>query len=126
MRGTQVNDRRIAKILTQVSRFSSGAYSHSLRISEKPDEIDATSNGLNQLRDSLHTLKMNEERIQGLSETLRGYMSLDFSQKVPVQNSGMSCKPLSTILMANRRLADVVTKPRALHYMLRKINYKKL
>lgn len=77
MRGTQINDRRIAKFLTQVNRFSSGDYSHSLDISEKPDEIDAVSRRLSQRRHSLH---------------------------VRATESG---KLLSMILIAKKRLTDV-------------------
>lgn len=64
MRETIKSD-RIQEILTHLGRFSSGDYGHSLAISEKQDELDVISAGINQLGNALF---LREQRIKKKEE----------------------------------------------------------
>jgi PAS domain S-box-containing protein len=104
MRAAQKNDRRMAEILTHLGRFSAGDYRKHLSISEKSDEVDAISAGLNQLGDALlvreGAIKKKEEKLDALLEVLLRYTVLDFTQRAEVGNEGDEIDALAAGLNA--------------------------
>lgn len=85
-------DKRVQQILQGIVGFSRGEYNANLNVTEKVDEIDAISAGLNALGEALTSrdsaMKEKEERINALLEILLRYTTLDFSVKAPLGSSG--------------------------------------
>jgi PAS domain S-box-containing protein len=98
------NDLRINEILNQVKKISSGDYGGKLDLSRDMDEVDAISEELNQLGNSLqkreHVIKKKEERIQVLLDTLLRYTVLDFSERAPIQGEADEIDALAVGLNA--------------------------
>jgi hypothetical protein len=88
MKSWSSNDKRIARILAQVSRFASGRFDGYLEISDRLDEIDAISAGLNQLGDVFAQRAVeagkNEARIAELSRLVNDFLHDDGGQYRPV------------------------------------------
>jgi light-regulated signal transduction histidine kinase (bacteriophytochrome) len=86
------HDERIEKIYAQILRYTTSDFNERGQISDKGDELDAITVGLNTLGEELQAsgraVKQFNERITGLMEVLLRYTLMDFSAKAEISESG--------------------------------------
>jgi PAS domain S-box-containing protein len=109
------NDPRIAEILGQVERLSSGDYSGSVKTSGKGDGLELILSGLNRLGDTLRireeAIRKKESRVEGLLDILLRYTVLDFSVTAEVHEEGDDIDALAVGLNAlGEEVVDHINK----------------
>lgn len=86
------HDERIEKIYAQILRYTVADFTERGVISDKGDELDAITVGLNTLGEELQAtgkaVKQFNERITGLMEVLLRYTLMDFSAKAEISDAG--------------------------------------
>jgi PAS domain S-box-containing protein len=83
---------RQARVEETLVKFASLDFSSRLPISEKGDELDAISAGLNALAEEIQSsgraVREYEQRVNGLMEILLQYTMMDFSKRAPMSDVG--------------------------------------
>ncbi|MCW3104125.1 MAG: hypothetical protein JWO09_2565 [Bacteroidetes bacterium] len=86
------HDERIEKIYSQILRYTVADFSERGVISDKGDELDAITVGLNTLGEEMQAsgraVRQFNERITGLMEVLLRYTLMDFSAKAEISEAG--------------------------------------
>jgi hypothetical protein len=107
-------DKRIPEILKQVSRLACGKYGNYLAISERFDEIDGISAGLNHLSDVLEGRdKFGKDKENRLAELLRVAEQFElgnYDERCPVGKHRDSIDRLAEAI--NRLVEEFVQQPK--------------
>jgi methyl-accepting chemotaxis protein len=108
-------DKRIPEILKQVSRLAGGEYGGYIAVSDRFDEIDGISAGLNHLSDVLEGRdkigKDKEKRIAELLRVARQFELGNFDERCPVSKYRDSIDRLAEAI--NRLVEEFAQHPKS-------------